>query len=79
MIMSKKGQIPVEGNSSLVRDARSHGIINTNKTAYERAVKRATDAQEQRDEIRAASREINSLKSEMHEIKALLEILVSKE
>ena len=40
------------------------------------AIKRAEEAQKQRDEIRDASREINNLKCEMHEIKKLLEQLV---
>ena len=40
------------------------------------AKRRAEEAQQQRDEIRNATREINSLKSEMHEIKYLLNKLV---
>ena len=43
------------------------------------AKKRAADAQRQRDEIRNTTREINTLKSEMHEIKNLLTRLVDKE
>ena len=66
----------VEGHSDLVRDTESHAIINTNVSAYSVAVKRAEEAQKQRDEIRNATREINSLKCEMHEIKKLLEQLV---
>jgi hypothetical protein len=41
------------------------------------AVKRSRDAQRQRDEIREASREINTLKTEMQEIKSLLLKLVN--
>ena len=66
----------VEGHSELVRDTESNAIINTNVSAYSVAVKRAEEAQKQRDEIRNATREINSLKCEMHEIKKLLEQLV---
>ena len=43
------------------------------------AKKRAADAQAQRDEIRNTTREINTLKSEMHEIKNLLQELVGKQ
>ena len=71
--------IQVEGNTDLVRDKQSHAIINRNRGAYERAKKRAQEAQESRDEIRTATREINNIKSEMHENKSLLEKLVSKE
>jgi hypothetical protein len=69
---------PVEGHPDLVRDSESHAIINRNRSAYDIAKKRAADAQRQRDEIRNTTREINNLKSEMHEIKGLLQELVSK-
>ena len=72
----KEAYIPVEGHSDLVRDSTSHAIINRNVNAYEQARKRAADAQKQRDEIRDTTREINHLKSEMHEIKNLLKELV---
>ena len=72
----KEAYIPVEGHSDLVRDDKSHAIINRNVNAYEQARKRAADAQKQRDEIRDTTREINHLKSEIHEIKHLLKELV---
>ncbi len=75
----------VEGEKDLVRDVNSTAIINRNKTAYDRAKKRSEQAkrklieeEEQRDEIRNATREINTLKCEMHEIKNLLQKLVDK-
>jgi len=72
----KESYIPVEGHTDLVRDNKSHAIINRNSGAYEQAKRRAADAQKQRDEIRDTTREINYLKSEMHEIKHLLKELV---
>tara|TARA_Y100000996_G_C22296789_1_gene550440 strand:- start:225 stop:455 length:231 start_codon:yes stop_codon:yes gene_type:complete len=71
--------IQVEGRTDLVRDTKSHAIINRNRSAYDNAKKRAQEAQQSRDEIRTATREINNIKSEMHEIKSLLKQLVSKE
>jgi len=71
--------LQVEGNSSLAREISSHAIINRNSNAYDLAKKRALDAQRQRDEIRDATREINTLKSEIHEIKNLLIGLVEKQ
>ena len=68
----------VEGHQDLVRDNVSGAIINRNRSAYEMAKKRAADAQRQRDEIRSATREINNLKCEMHEIKDMLKILLDK-
>jgi len=75
----------VEGETDLVRDINSTAIINRNKSAYEMAKRRSEQArkklieeEEQRDSIRNATREINTLKSEMHEIKNLLQQLVDK-
>ena len=71
--------IQVEGHSDLVRDTQSHAIVNRNRGAYELAKKRAAEAQRLRDEIRTTTREINTIKSEMHEIKELLRQIASKE
>ena len=62
----------VEGHPDLVRDTKTHAIINRNTNAYEKAKRRAASAQAQRDEIRETTREINNIKCEMHEIKSLL-------
>ena len=71
--------LKVEGYNNLVRDTKSNAIINTDRTAYQMAKKRAADAQRQRDEIRNASREINNIKCEMHEIKSMLKTLLDKD
>ena len=70
--------IQVDGHKDLVRDNRCSAIINRNRSAYEIARKRAADAQKQRDEIRSATREINTLKCEMHEIKDMLKTLLDR-
>jgi hypothetical protein len=69
----------IEGHPDLVKDMRTGAVINTNRSAYAAAKKRAADAQAQRDEIRNTTREINNIKCEMHEIKSLLTQLVSKQ
>ena len=69
----------VEEERDLVRDMHSKAIINTNKSAYLAAVQRKKVLQQQKDELRDATREINILKSEMHEIKTLLIKLVEKD
>ena len=71
--------IKVQGYSSLVRDTRTHAIINKDKNAYNLAKRRAEEAQRQRDEIRGATREINNLKCEMHEIKSMLKTLLERD
>lgn len=70
--------LQVEDKQDLVRDTSSNAIVNRNRNAYEIAKKRAEDAQKQRDEIRNATREINTLKCEMHEIKNMLTELINR-
>jgi|TARA_B100001094_G_scaffold181372_1_gene175745 hypothetical protein len=70
--------LKVEGKQDLVRDVNSGAIINRNRSAFDLAKKRAAEAQKQRDEIRGATREINTLKCEMHEIKDMLKTLLDR-
>ena len=70
--------LQVDGHDDLVRDTESTAIINKNKSAYLLAKQRAQNAQRQRDAIRNANREINNIKSEMHEIKSMLKTLLDK-
>ena len=69
----------VEDSKDLLRDMHSKAIINTNRNAYLAAVERANKVRKSKDELRDATREINILKSEMHEIKSLLIKLVEKD
>ena len=77
--MSDTKFVQVEDRPDLGRDMDSGAIINRNRNAYEMAKKRSTDVQRQRDELRNTTRELNTLKSEMHEIKNLLKELVGRE
>ena len=70
--------VKVEGYHDLVKDTETHAVINTNKSAYLMAKRRAQEAQKQRDAIRTATREINNIKCEMHEIKDMLKILMDR-
>jgi hypothetical protein len=70
--------IQVKDHPDLARDKDSHAIVNTNMAAYEAAVRRSRSAQNQKDELRDAVRDINNLKSEMHEIKNLLLQMMDK-
>ena len=64
--------IKVEGHSSLVREQVSNGIINTDKNAYTIYMQRVREARKSNDDLKYAVREINSLKTELKEIKDLL-------
>ena len=70
--------LQVDGHDDLVRDTESTAIINKNKSAYLLAKQRAEAAQRQRDAIRNANRDINNIKSELHEIKSMLKTLLDK-
>ena len=70
--------LQVEGHADLLRDNKSKAIINRNRNAFENARARAAEARKQRDEIRNATREINTLKCEMHEIKDMLKTLLDR-
>ena len=74
----KEKYLQVDGHDDLVRDTESTAIINKNRGAYLIAKQRAQNAQRQRDAIRNANREINNIKSEMHEIKSMLQTLLDK-
>ena len=64
--------IKVEGHTSLVREQVSNGIVNTDKNAYTIYMQRVREARKSNDDLKYAVREINSLKTELKEIKELL-------
>ena len=70
--------VQVKDKTDLVRDTHSNAIVNNNKGAYALAKKRAEAAQKQRDEIRSATREINTIKNEMHDIKSMIKTLLDR-
>jgi hypothetical protein len=70
--------LKVEDHPDLVRETNSRAIINTNLAAYEAAIARSRAVQKGKDELRDVVRDINSLKSEMHEIKSLLVQMMDK-
>jgi|TARA_B110000091_G_C13402941_1_gene304922 hypothetical protein len=76
--MENKEFIKVEENKDLSRDVYSGGIVNTNRSAYEKAIARSKLVKMQRDELKNATKEINNLQDEMREIKILLQQLVNK-
>ena len=68
--------VKVEGHTHLVRDTYSNGIINTNVNDYQIYMQRIKSREKQGDQIRNAVKEINTLKSELREIKNLIKELV---
>ena len=64
--------VKVKGHTHLVRDLKSQAIINTDSDAYARYMARKVKQTNKDDEMRSVVREVNSLKTEMREIKDLL-------
>jgi hypothetical protein len=71
-------KLKVQGYDSLVRDTNSNAIINTNKKEYELYMNRIKLREKQSDEMRSAIKQINTLKTELHEIKNLLKEVLKK-
>ena len=64
--------IPVEGHSSLGRDAESNAILNTDTGAYNAYIKA-------RENAKKKDRTLDDLKKEVDELKDLIKDLVNKE
>ena len=71
--------VKIKDRDNLVKNLDTGAVINTDTLAYEKRVKVRLESQRQRDQLRDAVREINSIKSEMHEMKSLLLKLVGKQ
>jgi len=68
--------LKVEGHDHLVRESRSHAIINADNSGYSIYMQRVRAREQQGDQIRNAVKEINTLKAELREIKGLLKEVV---
>ncbi len=71
-------RIQVEGYKTLVRDVSSNGIVNSDVSGYSVYMKRVRAREQQGDQIRNAVKEINTLKSELREIKSMLKEVIKK-
>jgi len=71
-------KLQVEGFASLVRDTNSNAIINVNKSEYQLYMNRRKAREKQSDVLRDTVKEINTLKSELFEIKKLLKEVIKK-
>ena len=69
--------LKVEGHANLVRETGSHAIVNADSTGYGVYMKRVRAREQHGDQIRNAVKEINTLKTELREIKSLIKELVN--
>ena len=68
--------LKVEGHDSLVRDMSSKAIIATNDTDYDAYKRSREKALRQHRTIAKQNEEIDSLKSEIQEIKEMISLLI---
>ena len=76
--LSNMSKLQVEGFASLVRDINSNAIVNVNKSEYQLYMNRRKAREKQSDVLRDTVKEINTLKSELFEIKKLLKEVIKK-
>lgn len=76
--LSNMSKLQVEGFASLVRDTNSNAIVNVNKSEYQLYMSRYKAREKQSDVLRDTVKEINTLKSELFEIKKLLKEVIKK-
>jgi hypothetical protein len=68
--------IKVEGYDNLVRDKTTNAIINTNKSDYQTYLKLKQEKEESNNKIIDIENELNTIKSDIGEIKKMLEIIL---
>ena len=76
--MNQTNHIKVEGHSSLVRNAETTAIINTDSAAYISYMKRANKNKQESESLENAIHDIDDIKSDMLEIKTLLQQLLGR-
>ena len=68
----------VKDHRELVRDTESGAILNIDRTAYLNAIERHNNKEKQKEIIEKNTNDINSIKSEITEIKTMLKILLTE-
>lgn len=77
--LKKKGYVPVEDKDDLVRDPVSGAIINKNKSAYENYLSASEKRANQRKKVDDLQTEVSSMKSDVTQIKQLLQQLLENQ
>ena len=67
---------PVKDHRNLARDTDSGAIVNIDRSAYLNALERHKNKEKQKKTIEDNTKDINSIKTEVSEIKTMLKILI---
>jgi|APGre2960657373_1045057.scaffolds.fasta_scaffold490857_2 hypothetical protein len=70
--------VNIDGKDGLVRDTSTRAIININKIEYENHLVKREQSRIKQDQIDQHSKEINSIKEDITELKQILLSLVDK-
>jgi chaperonin cofactor prefoldin len=68
--------LKVEGDPSLVRDANTMAILNTNRTDYDNYIRRKESLMSDKQQLATQANEINNIKQDLSEIKQMLSALL---
>ena len=68
----------VKDHRELVRDTESGAILNIDRSAYLNALERHKRVEKQKKTIEDNTKDINSIKTELAEIKTMLKILLTE-
>jgi len=66
----------IKDYTNLARDTESGAIVNIDDNAYQASLERHYKAQKQKETIENNSRDINTIKTELTEIKSMLKLLL---
>jgi hypothetical protein len=72
------GWLKVKDNDGLVRDTETNAIINTNTTEYQNYMARRERITSNESQIELHGQEIDSIKTDISEIKQMLTALLNK-
>ena len=67
---------PVKDHRNLARDTDSGAIVNIDRSAYLNALERHKNKEKQKKTIEDNTKDINSIKTEVSEIKTMLKTLI---
>ena len=66
----------IKDHTNLARDTETGAIVNIDQNAYQASLERHYKAQKQKETIVNNSRDINTIKTELTEIKSMLKLLL---
>ena len=70
--------LKVDSDTSLVRDVRSNAIVNQNQTEFDKFMKLSETKYKEKMEMKKLKDDVNTMKSDLEEIKELLQSIVKK-